>query len=132
MFNLFLMNSLCLFILLCVVSIPLFTIEFVGNLFSGQVYQFRFFTILTNILCWIYFITKLIFVLISRKNQDVLFLCYLYSYVVFAKEISKNTFRNLPFLFWFCLYSKHHSCMYRFLGNAYIIRCMSSYCVSFL
>lgn len=65
------MDSFVYYILLCVVSLPFFTVEFFGNIVKGELGQFRFFTILTNLLCWIYFIVKLVYVLLNKNNREV-------------------------------------------------------------
>ena len=88
------MDLFVYFILLCVVSIPLFTIEFFGNIFEGEFGQFRFFTILTNLLCWIYYIVKLVYLLLNKNNREVVLLILPYSQYLSRKSPS-TTFESI-------------------------------------
>lgn len=63
------MKSLLGFSLLCVFAMTVFTIEVIMNLIKKHFSLFCFFTIWSNMLTWIYFLLKLIYVLSSRRKK---------------------------------------------------------------
>ena len=66
----FVMNSLLGFSLLCIFAMTSFTVEVVADLVSKNYSLFFFFTIWSNMLTWIYFLLKLVYVLHTRRQKN--------------------------------------------------------------
>ncbi len=64
------MNSLLGFSLLCIFAMTSFTVEVVADLVSKNYSLFFFFTIWSNMLTWIYFLLKLVYVLHTRRQKN--------------------------------------------------------------
>ena len=66
----FVMNSLLGFSLLCIFAMTSFTVEVVADLVSKNYSLFFFFTIWSNMLTWVYFLLKLVYVLHTRRQKN--------------------------------------------------------------
>lgn len=66
----FVMNSLLGFSLLCIFAMTSFTVEVVADLVSKNYSLFSFFTIWSNMLTWVYFLLKLVYVLHTRRQKN--------------------------------------------------------------
>ena len=61
------MNSRVAFLVIGILSLPMFLWETVLSIVNGNFQLFYYFTILTNALTWLYFVMKVGYVLFSSK-----------------------------------------------------------------
>jgi len=61
------MNSRIAFLVVAILSLPMFLWETILSIVNGNFQLFYYFTILTNALTWIYFAMKVVYVAFSPK-----------------------------------------------------------------
>ena len=65
------MSKLCWFLVDSCITLAIVSAGVINDIVLKRFIQFRYFTVITNILCWLYFLIKTIYVLKDKNNREV-------------------------------------------------------------